>query len=180
MTVEETPSPAPEELRLFVYGTLKKGFKNHEHYCRGASLVSHGRAWGRLYLVHPNVPTLSVPEPTVLLRGSDDYPRDFAAQQELMENPPPFDWGSYRPGRNWRMIEGELLSFPEPAKALGILDAVEGFHPRTPEFYDRVLVPVQLGSEEHTLGHELVWTYVLPAGEEPPGKPLNANEWSGT
>ncbi len=176
---EQTPS-IPAELPLFAYGTLKTGFKNHEHYCRGAKLSAHGRAWGRLYRLHPNVPTLEVPEATVLLRGSADYAKDLDALQELAEDPPPFDWSSYRAGRGWRLIEGELLTFPDPMERIGILDAVEGFHPRTPEYYERILIPLQTGAADRPLGWTFAWTYALPAGEEPPGKVLSMNEWKSS
>lgn len=36
-------------LRLFVYGTLKKGFWNHDRFCTRAISIDPATTWGRLY-----------------------------------------------------------------------------------------------------------------------------------
>ena len=48
------PSEPPKEntlhlLRLFVYGTLKRGYWNHDSFCQGILEIRDARIRGRLY-----------------------------------------------------------------------------------------------------------------------------------
>ncbi len=48
------PRESPKEnssgvLRLFVYGTLKRGYWNHAPFCRGALAVQEAQVRGRLF-----------------------------------------------------------------------------------------------------------------------------------
>ena len=67
-------SPAP--YRVFVYGTLKRGFSNHEYFCRGVTAIDEAVICGRLYALNAQIPTLAIPEASVLARGSLAYAED--------------------------------------------------------------------------------------------------------
>ncbi len=56
-------------LRLFVYGTLKRGYWNHDPFCEGVLEIRDARIRGRLY-EGPGFPLLEVPE------GDVPRPRD--------------------------------------------------------------------------------------------------------
>jgi hypothetical protein len=56
-------------LRLFVYGTLKRGFWNHDRFCRGVLAVEDARVRGRLFETSSGIPVLQVPEEDILAVG---------------------------------------------------------------------------------------------------------------
>ena len=63
------PNEPPKEnttglLRLFVYGTLKRGYWNHERFCRGVLSVEEAVVWGRLYELPSGIPVLRCPRRT--------------------------------------------------------------------------------------------------------------------
>lgn len=164
---------------IFVYGTLKAGFQNHAHYCRGVHCVVEARTWGRLYLWEPGIPILAVPRRHVLLIGSTDIAADLAAAQALEARRPDLKV-RMGPQLRWRRIRGQLLYFADSERRLHILDALEGFTPTTgARGYQRVLLPVRATEpDEHgEPGVRAAWVYVLPHDEEPPGKPLALTSW---
>lgn len=120
-------------LRLFVYGTLKRGFGNHRRYCGGLLAAHEARVWGRLYLLPASYPALEVPE-------------------ECM------DGASTQVG-HWGWVHGELLEFPSDSLVLDSLDKLEGYAPGIPDsLYMRVMVAVHTAQSTHT-----AWTYVQRA-----------------
>ena len=82
------PNEPPKEnttglLRLFVYGTLKRGCWNHERFCRGVLSVEEAVVRGRLYELPSGIPVLEVPEADVLAHGTADPLADVATQARL-------------------------------------------------------------------------------------------------
>ena len=57
-------------LRLFVYGTLKRGFWNHDRFCRGVLTVEDAVVRGRLFETSSGIPVLQVPEEDILAVGT--------------------------------------------------------------------------------------------------------------
>jgi gamma-glutamylcyclotransferase (GGCT)/AIG2-like uncharacterized protein YtfP len=175
------PSQVPfprRELPVFVYGTLKEGFRNHERYCHGVIEVAPALAWGRFHEWEPGIPILSVPRDDVLLLGSRDAAADLEAAEQLVTRPGrALVWKRRLPWR-WRCIRGQLLRFPDPEQRLRLLDALEGFHPATGRGYQRVLLPTLVHADDGTVREvRAAWAYVVPAGERPPGKPLRGVSW---
>jgi len=170
-------SPDPHgELAVFVYGTLKAGFQNHAHYCRGATRVLPASTWGRLYLWEPGVPILDVPREHLLLLGSTDLDADLLRAERT---PPQEAQGPPPRRRGWRRITGELLFFPDARHRLALLDALEGFHPRpSMRYYERILLDVAVEASPYgAKDHRPAWTYVLPTDQDPPGVPLDLSDW---
>lgn len=171
------------DLAVFAYGTLKEGFHNHEHYCRGVKQVLPALAWGRLYLWEPGIPIMAVPRERVEIVGSQQGAADLDAAAALDARR--VKWRSMRPLmrmwplRRWRKIAGELLIFPDANERLALLDALEGFNPRPGKrCYERVLMPVRLRPSPHApKGTRLAWAYVLPQDEDPPSDPLDLSDW---
>lgn len=52
-------------LRLFVYGSLKRGFDNHHRYCRGVRSVEETNTAGKLYRLPTGYPALVLPRKPV-------------------------------------------------------------------------------------------------------------------
>ena len=78
------PEESPETiLRLFVYGTLKRGYRNHQCFCAQARSIESVVVWGRLYQLHAGFPVLDVPEGLILARGTADPLADARRQQEI-------------------------------------------------------------------------------------------------
>jgi gamma-glutamylcyclotransferase (GGCT)/AIG2-like uncharacterized protein YtfP len=151
-------------LRVFVYGTLKRGQSNHERFCRGFISAQEATIRGRLYELPYGFPALVVPGANVQAIGTTDYLADVElqnrAQARLQENL-----------IGWYTVYGELISFDDPEERLPALDRLESFHPGEESLYKRVLIPVTL---PRTV--ESAWTYVvesvsgryLPGGCWPP------------
>ena len=146
-------------LKLFVYGTLKRGFGNHNRYCRGALDIRDAQVLGRLY-DGPGFPVLEVPGEDVLACGTADPLADVGTQTRLSgrvgKYPRPVPEGTITGG--WGTVYGELLTFDDPESRLPAIDRLEGFRPNGSSLYRRVLVPVTVGGVR-----ELAWVYTLEA-----------------
>jgi len=108
--------PNQQLLRLFVYGTLKRGYWNHQRFCAQARSIEPAVVWGRLYHLHAGFPALEVPEGLILARGTANPLADARRQQEI--GTPRFG----RPTGDWDLIHGDRLpgkrftgSFYDPA-----------------------------------------------------------------
>jgi gamma-glutamylcyclotransferase (GGCT)/AIG2-like uncharacterized protein YtfP len=146
------------ELRLFVYGTLKRGFPNHDSYCAGM-LRAHA-AWvrGRLFTLG-EFPAMTPPREDILACGTADILSDIETQERFeaslknIEIPAPESSGI---GAGWGEIEGELLVFDDPQTRLPLLDSLEEFYPGGQSTYIRALVPVTLSGGLKTTA----WIYI--------------------
>ena len=72
-------------LRLFVYGTLKRGYWNHDRFCRGVLDVQEAMVRCRLYEMPSGIPVLQVPEVGILGHGAADPLADVATQTRLSD-----------------------------------------------------------------------------------------------
>ncbi|MFP7756217.1 gamma-glutamylcyclotransferase [Thermodesulfobacteriota bacterium B35] len=118
-------------LRLFVYGTLKRGYWNHDRFCRGVLDVQEAVVRGRLYEMSSGIPVLQVPETDILAHGTADPLADVATQAR-----PAGHLASYlepmpvsATAGDWGPVYGELLTFDDPSIRLPSIDRLEGFHP---------------------------------------------------
>ena len=145
-------------LKLFVYGTLKRGYWNHDRFCRGVLDVQEAVVRGRLYEMPSGIPVLEVPETDVLAHGNADPFADVATQTRfsghLASSLEPMPESAT--AGNWGPVYGELLTFDDPSTRLPSIDRLEGFHPGGSCLYRRVLVPVWAG--EAVLP---AWLYVV-------------------
>ncbi|MDQ3638066.1 MAG: gamma-glutamylcyclotransferase, partial [Actinomycetota bacterium] len=83
MTLEK-----PALLDVFVYGTLKRGQRNHERFCRGVLAVREATVRGRLYDLPFGFPALVVPKEDVWATGTADYRADVEAQNHARTGTP--------------------------------------------------------------------------------------------
>jgi hypothetical protein len=70
-------------LRMFFYGTLKRGERNHERYCGGALDVEEGAVCSELYDLPFGYPALVVPEQSIHAFGTGDFTSDVQVQRRL-------------------------------------------------------------------------------------------------
>ena len=131
-------------LRLFVYGTLKRGFWNHDRFCRGMLNIQDAKVRGRLYEMSTGIPVLQVTDGGILSGGTTEPLADVATQARLSSRmasrlEPTSE--SAAPG-GWGPVYGELLTFDDPESRLPAIDRLERFHPGGPSLYHRVMVPV--------------------------------------
>jgi gamma-glutamylcyclotransferase (GGCT)/AIG2-like uncharacterized protein YtfP len=136
---------------VFVYGTLKRGQRNHERFCRGALAAREASVRGRLYYLPYGYPALVVPKVDVQATGTVKYLSDASTRSRAHAAPQELS-------PDWDTVYGELLTFDDPEKHLPDLDALEGFHPSDGGFYVRVLVPTTLAEAGTTV---LAWTYAV-------------------
>ena len=132
-------------LKLFVYRTLKRGFWNHDRFCRGVLDIREALVRGRLYEIHSGIPVLQVPDEDILAHGTVDPLADVDTQARLSEqvaSHPELTPKSATAG-DWGPVSGELLTFDDPETRLPAIDRLEGFHPGGPSLYRRVLVPIR-------------------------------------
>ncbi|MDY0295901.1 MAG: gamma-glutamylcyclotransferase family protein [Acidobacteriota bacterium] len=164
-------------LRLFVYGTLKRGFWNHDRFCRGVLAVEDALVRGRLFETSSGIPVLQVPEEDILAVGTTNPLADVATQAHVtarMSNPEPTPDRLPKKGTGapWGPVYGELLAFDDPESRLPAIDRLEGFHPGGPCLYRRVLVPIR------TNGTVLpAWLYVVGDPWTGSFKELTAGIW---
>ena len=164
-------------LRLFVYGTLKRGFWNHDRFCRGVLAVEDALVRGRLFETSSGIPVLQVPEEDILAVGTTNPLADVATQAHVtarMSNPEPTPVRHQEnaTGAPWGPVYGELLTFDDPEPRLPAIDRLEGFHPGGPCLYCRVLVPIR------TNGTVLpAWLYVVGDRWTGSFKELTAGIW---
>jgi gamma-glutamylcyclotransferase (GGCT)/AIG2-like uncharacterized protein YtfP len=159
------PEDGPETiLRLFVYGTLKRGYWNHQRFCAQARSIEPAVVWGRLYHLHAGFPALEVPEGLILSQGTADPLADARRQQEI--GTPRFG----RPTGDWNLIHGELVTFTDPQRDLPPIDRLEGFRPGGHSMYQRVMVTVLRGRTSIP-----AWTYCMPRVDN--GIRLDSGVW---
>lgn len=152
-------------LTMFVYGTLKRGERNHEHFCGGVLRVEEGAVRGELYdLPLLGYPELIVPEESVRAFGTDNPDRDAEVQERLARGRPlPLEGP---------LVFGEIFSFDDARYRLPAIDRLEGFDPTDAwSHYRRVLLPVEPEECQTTL---LAWAYVV---REPSGTYLPDGRW---
>lgn len=128
-------------ISLFVYGTLKKGGRNHERFCRNATGIQGAKIWGHLYDLPAGYPALEVPENTVLANGTRNPLVDAETQKAIDISKFAFN----RPKGDWRLVKGEILTFSDPRRDLPAIDRLEGFYPGRASLYMRVLIIAQTG-----------------------------------
>lgn len=155
------------ELRLFVYGTLKQGQRNHRRFCAGATNIQRATLWGRLHHLDQGYPGLEIPPEHIMAQGSHDPLADVGLQtssqpQELT-----------RPVGDWDLVEGEIITFANPRHELPAIDRLEAFYPGNESEYYRVLVTARLENALTT-----VWTYRMP--EISAGTRLTNGVWQHT
>ena len=136
---------------IFVYGTLKRGQRNHERFCRGALAAREATVRGRLYDLPHGYPALVVPRGDVQATGTRFYLSDAKIRSHAHAAPQDLS-------PDWDTVYGELLTFDAPEKRLPNLDALEGFRPGMRGFYSRVLVPTTLAGASTTVQ---AWTYAV-------------------
>lgn len=135
-------------LRLFVYGTLKRGFWNHDRFYRGVVTVEDALARGCLFETSSGIPVLQVSEENILAVGSTDPLADVVTRARAaarMPNPEPTPDRLPKnvTGEPWAPCKGNFLPSMTPDARLPAIDRLEGFHPGGPCLYRRALVAVQ-------------------------------------
>ena len=141
-----------EPALLMFYGTLKRGYRNHDAFCRGARFVGEATLRGRLYDLPYGYPALTVTPEDILAVGTADPAGDAKVQRRL---------GPVEARRtDGPRVLGELFAFDDPVARLPAIDRLEGFDPVDGSGpYRRVLVPVETTSNEDVLA----WAYVVEA-----------------
>ena len=150
---DDAPAAELARLNVFVYGTLKRGQRNHERFCGNLASVQEAIVRGRLYELPYGFPGLVVPEADMLSAGTTDYLADTETGHSKKVGPLEKPLGP--------TVRGELLTFDDPEKRLPALDDLEGFRPGEKSLYERVLIPVTLSETGAAIP---AWTYVV---EEP-------------
>ena len=128
-------------IKVFVYGTLMRGYANHDYYCRGAMKIEPAEIWGRLYDLGC-YPVLEVPEELILACGTADPVADAETQAQFaqkLNGQPELP----RPEGDWELINGELVTFDNPQVYLPPIDGLESFNPESSSGYQRVLMLVK-------------------------------------
>jgi gamma-glutamylcyclotransferase (GGCT)/AIG2-like uncharacterized protein YtfP len=149
--------------RLFVYGTLKRGFVNHERFCASAIQIRTAQIRGRLFETPWGHPVVELSTHEVLVHGSADPEWDWSCQRALAKVPasegnmdpksiqenPLFtlharkDVSKSEKPAGW--VQGELLDFLNPRGWLAELDHFEEFDPAVGlSRFERVLVRAYL------------------------------------
>lgn len=160
--MDEQSQQTNQTFKLFVYGTLKRGFSNHDRFCDGALSVEEASACGDLYDLPFGFPALVVPEKSIQAVGTADYAFDAAEQHRLDGTPQRRAFVEPR-------VYGEVFTFEDPEDRLPELDRLEGFDPDGTSLYRRVLIPVEAAQSV-----TVAWAYVT---ERPVGTRVPDGRW---
>ena len=151
--LSQTPTVADldtyEDLPVFVYGTLKSGFGNHNRFCKNAYSVQSATVNGTLYDV--GLPYLTIDKIHTFGAGSMDYKQDAKLLAKLR-----FDLDQKTQNvEPINPVHGELICFDD-WNELYNLDSLEGFTGKGGyNHYNRVLTTCWIGNCE-----EACWVYV--------------------
>ena len=163
-------------ISLFVYGTLKRGYSNHDGYCRGVLAIEAALVRGCMYIRPDRIPFLEVPDRDILAIGTADPRSDAAAQRRLARDIESGKLAESPPGpqvSDRGVVRGELLVFDDPETRLPAIDRLAGFRPGGRSLYRRVLVPVRVNQT-----WKLAWVYAIEI--TPPEWPrLESGCWRG-
>jgi gamma-glutamylcyclotransferase (GGCT)/AIG2-like uncharacterized protein YtfP len=151
-----------QHLRLFVYGTLKRGYWNHDRFCSQAVSIEPATTWGRLCHLPAGYPAIEVPPESILAEGTADPIADTSLQNETKIPQSAVQlFGNNRhsaisnhQSNDWDLIHGELMTFTDPEIDLPPIDRLEGFNPCGRSMYQRVLVMA-----ETPTAIEICWIY---------------------
>ena len=160
------------ELRIFAYGTLKRGFSNNDAYCAGVLRTCPAWLRGRLFKLSSEIPAMTVPDEDILAYGTAGVAADIEAQgkfESFLKSRRSVGPGS-SVASSWGKVRGELLTFNDPETRLPFLDSLEEFQPGCPSTYIRALVFITLPGGSQTSA----WTYI--AGFDPKGLEEYAKE----
>jgi gamma-glutamylcyclotransferase (GGCT)/AIG2-like uncharacterized protein YtfP len=166
----------PPLLRLFVYGSLKRGFDNHFRLCRGLRAVEVAEMEGDLYRLPSGYPVLRLPATRWLARATGRSGADLEIQAGFDEKVVPTEIARTAMSRGGeRRVSGELLTFSNAADRLAGIDALEQFRAGHKSPYERVLIPVYSRTRQSRVA---AWTYV--AGDlAPRGRLIPTGRWDG-
>lgn len=143
--------PVSDQLKLFVYGSLKLGECNQHVIKPWVVEWEKASTFGEMRLRPDHYPALFLPDYGTL--GTSDYPRDL-----LLDEAPELTEGT--------LIRGQLLTLQQGETALQRLDEFEGFFPGGRSEYLRVSLSVNTES-----GPKACWTYT-GAGKSPSKWPI--------
>ncbi len=126
---------------IFVYGTLKRGGRYHNRFCKYGKDIVPASVWGRLYDGDLGYPLLSIPQEAVLAEATNDP----AADAELQRTFESKNRSEPRcPVGDRDTVYGELITFPDPLRSLPPIDQLEDFQAdRDTNLYFRRLVMTQ-------------------------------------
>ncbi|HYA42916.1 MAG TPA: gamma-glutamylcyclotransferase family protein [Syntrophobacteraceae bacterium] len=161
------------ELRVFAYGTLKRGFPNHDPYCAGMLWARPAWLWGRIFKLSAEIPAMTVPHEDILAFGTADVLADIYSQERFetsLRSGATVGFVSSGRGPGWKKVRGELLVFDDPQTRLPLFDRLEEFDPGSPSTYIRALVFATMADGLRTSA----WTYI--AGFDPAGLEEYAGE----
>jgi gamma-glutamylcyclotransferase (GGCT)/AIG2-like uncharacterized protein YtfP len=157
-------------IRLFVYGTLKRGGWNHDRFCHSAIKIETATVWGRLFHLPAGFPALVIHESSILAAGTGDPLADAAVQADFAARIAA-GTGQSHPEGDWDLVKGEIITLGTPDRELPPIDRLEGFHHDNRCMYQRVLVIAQTKKAKQP-----AWVYSM--SEAPEGKRLQG-EWLG-
>jgi gamma-glutamylcyclotransferase (GGCT)/AIG2-like uncharacterized protein YtfP len=128
-------------ISIFVYGTLKQGYCNHERFCKTAVSIKPAWVWGRLYHLPAGYPGLEIPDTSILSPGTMNPLADERVQNSTLVPIAAMN----KPEGDWDKIQGELITFAKPELNLPPIDRLEGFNLGGWCLYERVLVAADVG-----------------------------------
>jgi gamma-glutamylcyclotransferase (GGCT)/AIG2-like uncharacterized protein YtfP len=124
---------------IFVYGTLKQGYRNHDRFCLDAVSIEPAHVWGRLYALPEGYPGLIVPTESILATGTTNPTADANFQNSTKLEQQTLA----KPTGDWDKITGELITLADPELDLPPIDRLEAFNPGGWSLYERVLVAAE-------------------------------------
>jgi gamma-glutamylcyclotransferase (GGCT)/AIG2-like uncharacterized protein YtfP len=160
-------------LRLFVYGTLKRGFGNHRKLCQGVRSVEEAEIRGKLYALPVGYPALVIPRANILSIGTADAAADVTTQYRLQAEPDGASRNTAGSPSGWDRVRGEILTFDDAPRRLPKFDRLENFRPKRHSSYLRALAQV---FPQRSHAPVVSWVYVM-SDPGPRATRLRSGRW---
>ncbi len=139
-------------IKLFVYGTLKEGFSNHnEKYSQGILNIQKAVVQGKLFHLNEGYPAMEIPRENILAIGTKDYLKD---SQKAIEAETKIKYYK-EPDNHLNTVHGEIITYKNPHIILPLIDELEEFYMNKESTYQRVLIYAKTPEKIHT-----AWSYI--------------------
>ena len=143
---------ARPSITLFVYGTLKRGQRHHDRFCRSAKDMRPAIIVGCVYQSPSGFAALGIPGEAILAEGTSDPLADASTQAHSVGR----GLAMPDPAGDWDIVQGDLLAFLAPFATYLPRDRFEGFRLDEHGHCHRALEAVRAST-----GLEVAWVYQL-------------------
>ena len=165
-----------DDLKVFVYGSLKVGQSNCIQFCSGYTSVEKAFLKGKMFQFPTSgFPVVTIPDKLILAVGTKNPWEDVKVQSDFSDTLMDCDIDALcLADESANEIQGDLFTFADPEIRLPEMDWFEGYRPGRRSYYKRVLTYVCRENRKY----DPAWIYIM--GEKAEGLvEIPSGIWNG-